>query len=1054
MAARIGEEPSVLLEHPIKTQLLAMGLGGVGAAYTADQDMPTRLAATLGPLALVQLLRRHELKKIQGAYDTENRKRLSELDQEELFDGGFMGMGGASRLGATQAYETMRKRKYENLGAMSEGADAMQLAANGLGAGVPAAGILGMMDNRAAEKMLKRADFSEQRNSPTIPLAIAAGLMSSLGLEGSRRWAQHEARNSPELGTDKWKGMINEISGSDPLLFSTEGTGNAGYFKPRSEMEAVGFLNHARGWKGVSSSDKPFYASPYQKRMGEVKQLLAHGAIVADSDAGAPTIAHEAGHSKIENTPGIIRALQRHVYPHQKVIAPLAGAGSMAAGLAAGGPIRGALLGTLIGGVAGAGQVGPEAGASHHALKHLKGLGDGSLTAQGKKDLLSALSTYLAFNVLPSTLSGAAGGYIAGRRKKKEAEAAESAVDFPEEQEKAAAWDIHKSWRALRHIREHNLSGHLADEYIKGLFGVHYKPFKSGFYKTPEALALGIRPRTPVKTVEMGLKSLRADPAPPPTTGAIDYAQDAFDFFKQGAHPALPGLIRAKSESDRRRYPSKHKLIRMEMRKDPGSFVIDSDDGKGIVGITHVPTGFRIHMLRNQVGPGVISMDKVASLLGKTKGIAGQLVGPKPLFRQTPLFGKRLANLARDKGVVVHHPGVTRAPQAAGDAVRLGVGANPILQKVYDILRGPRVAEQGHAYAWQRLKAKDGVHVDFTGRGRQGRARNAEFAGRARSGKTIEGVANSKLREAQYFPELLPRTERLSDAMGAAGVTAKDPAGVLQALRDSYGARGFVLKPDGGFATSGSSLLTDKSSASELSRMLRKGIRNNQNTKFSGDPRNMVVQEKLDLAPLNRVERGANNLFEAHSQHRLGDLRGLFSRDATKRTAAKDMVGALAGGKLPFAATGSSAGGTAKEFRVHVIDGKVVPYATSGRGSVLGALPFRTRNHGLAEKSLQEQLRTIDPKKLKGTWGMDVMKTRDGKFRVVETNPTTAGGSGFASAPHIQDAFSAAIEGRLPRYVATQRAASAAGRGGALAGMGLAARAANADSGDQRPGVI
>ncbi len=41
------------------------------------------------------------------------------------------------------------------------------------------------------------------------------------------------------------------------------------------------------------------------------------------------------------------------------------------------------------------------------------------------------------------------------------------------------------------------------------------------------------------------------------------------------------------------------------MRRDPDAFVIDSDNGRGIVGITHKPTGFRLHMLKSQVDPSV-----------------------------------------------------------------------------------------------------------------------------------------------------------------------------------------------------------------------------------------------------------------------------------------------------------------------------------------------------------------------------------------------------------------------------------------------------------------
>lgn len=72
-------------------------------------------------------------------------------------------------------------------------------------------------------------------------------------------------------------------------------------------------------------------------------------------------------------------------------------------------------------------------------------------------------------------------------------------------------------------------------------------------------------------------------------------------------------MIQAKAHSDEKRYVDKNRLIAQAMRRDPAAFIIDSDDGKGIVGITHVPTGFQIHMLKNQVAPGVQVIEKQAN---------------------------------------------------------------------------------------------------------------------------------------------------------------------------------------------------------------------------------------------------------------------------------------------------------------------------------------------------------------------------------------------------------------------------------------------------------
>lgn len=422
MAARIGDDPSFLVNHPIKTQLLAMGLGGAGAAFLKDKGKPAQIGAAIGPIATVQLLRHLELKRIQKNYDKKDRKRLRELDKETLLDDGGLGLGGSSRLGAVSAYEAMRDRKYKNFGSLAESADALQLAASavhpmGGAAFVPVAS---MIDNAAADALQKDAndDFSDQKNSPSIPLYLAASALSTAGLAGARHWARSEDDNTPPLKPHNWSGMVGDISGTSPLLLGTRGVDNAFFYKPRSEFEAQKFLNDSESLADHSSPLGRIANSIMGRRQEKARQLLRHGAIIADSDASSSTIAHEAGHAKIEETPGILRALQRHVYPHSKWIAPMAGAGSLAAGLASGSTMKGALLGTGIGALANVGQIAPEIGASYHALKHLKGKGDGSLSTEGKKDLMAALSTYLAAAVLPSTLSGAAGGYISGRRKR------------------------------------------------------------------------------------------------------------------------------------------------------------------------------------------------------------------------------------------------------------------------------------------------------------------------------------------------------------------------------------------------------------------------------------------------------------------------------------------------------------------------------------------------------------------------------------------------------------------------------------------------------------
>ena len=77
---------------------------------------------------------------------------------------------------------------------------------------------------------------------------------------------------------------------------------------------------------------------------------------------------------------------------------------------------------------------------------------------------------------------------------------------------------------------------------------------------------------------------------------------------------AIEELKRAKEYSDRRQYGVKHQIIKQMMQDDPDAFFVDSDDDKGIVGITHKKTGFRFHMPAGKLPPD-FSLSKEAAKL-------------------------------------------------------------------------------------------------------------------------------------------------------------------------------------------------------------------------------------------------------------------------------------------------------------------------------------------------------------------------------------------------------------------------------------------------------
>jgi len=424
MAARIGDDPSMLVRHPGLTTLGGTAVGSlIGLAAQRYAGVGSAGTGGIAGLIATQLARRHELQGIQEDYDKKKRKRLREIDMDHLLEQGLNPLsGGSARLGAVGAYEAMRKRKYQDYGSLSEMGDPIALTTGALP-------LTSLIDTIAANKMQKAADFTDQKNNPTLPLYIAAGLVSALGAAGADKWFHSEMRDTKALDTDKWDGVVKSVGDLNPELFSAKGMNNAFFDKPRNVAEARGRLAYLDNLGAESLEPKmktDIFSvidrwrdgnTPAKRQKDRIARILEHGVIASDSSFGAPVIAHEAGHAKIESTPGILRALQRHVYPYSKLISPLSGIGSMAAGLASGSALKGALLGTGIGALTGIGTVGPEAGASWHAYQALK---DTEHSGDVKEDLAAALSTYLAAGVLPSTVAGAMGGYISGKRKKKE----------------------------------------------------------------------------------------------------------------------------------------------------------------------------------------------------------------------------------------------------------------------------------------------------------------------------------------------------------------------------------------------------------------------------------------------------------------------------------------------------------------------------------------------------------------------------------------------------------------------------------------------------------
>jgi hypothetical protein len=67
----------------------------------------------------------------------------------------------------------------------------------------------------------------------------------------------------------------------------------------------------------------------------------------------------------------------------------------------------------------------------------------------------------------------------------------------------------------------------------------------------------------------------------------------------------LKRLIEAKKKSDKNDYAGKNKILQELLAKHPRDFKIDSVLDKNYVGLTHKPSGFKIHAPRMLVPVGI-----------------------------------------------------------------------------------------------------------------------------------------------------------------------------------------------------------------------------------------------------------------------------------------------------------------------------------------------------------------------------------------------------------------------------------------------------------------
>lgn len=110
----------------------------------------------------------------------------------------------------------------------------------------------------------------------------------------------------------------------------------------------------------------------------------------------------------------------------------------------------------------------------------------------------------------------------------------------------------------------------------------------------------------------------------------------------------LNDLKKAKSYSDARKYEDKHLLMRRLMSDAPDDFMVDSENAD-IIGITHIPTGFRMHLPKTVIAGLNLGAKQAGLAAGKgMPNIAGGGKGSYGLKK--PSLKGMLTNATKEVG--------------------------------------------------------------------------------------------------------------------------------------------------------------------------------------------------------------------------------------------------------------------------------------------------------------------------------------------------------------------------------------------------------------------
>ncbi len=245
---------------------------------------------------------------------------------------------------------------------------------------------------------------------------------------------------------------------------------------------------------------------------------------------------------------------------------------------------------------------------------------------------------------------------------------------------------------------------------------------------------------------------------------------------------------------------------------------------------------------------------------------------------------------------------------------------------------------------------------------------------------SLSGWNGDKLQESRAFKGFIPKTQPASKFTGSLDSQREQ-------IADQMGDK-FIMKTRYGTQSTPSRLVTEQSTPNAMRSALQRP--------------NMLVQQRVPMEQIPDWQKSLDNTITS----RYPEVQRFNHGN--------------------------------REMRVHVMNGKVLPYGSMERGSVTGnlnmLLPWRTSRMRDAEALVQQAVDKLPPNlRNKSVYGFDVGFDRASNPFIIESNPTDMmGQSGLLEHPLVMDATSAAIQGKLPLYVKARRL----GAGLGLLGMG------------------